>query len=73
MIILRENETIASKPFEVADIFDKYYKSLSDYDGKSDTSQNLSQEEVILKHSSHQSVALIKSIHAPLTYLSNLS
>ena len=65
-IILREKETVVTEPDRIADIFNQYYRSLSDYESISDSLHDLCLEEVLHKHSSHKSIILIKHPHEPL-------
>ena len=59
-IILREDDNIVSDPVRVADIFNKYYLSLADYDCDYDGLDTASITDIICKHSSHSSVNVIK-------------
>ena len=60
MIILRENENIVTQSSEVADIFNTYYMSLAEYEGTPDSLCDVSLEDIVVKHSSHPSISLIK-------------
>ena len=59
-IILREDDNIVSDPVRVADIFNKYYLSLGDYDCDYDGLDTASITDIIGKHSSNNSVNVIK-------------
>ena len=59
-IILREYDNIVSDPVRMADIFNKYYLSLADYDCDYDGLDTANIMDVICKHSSHSSVNVIK-------------
>ena len=59
-IILRENDSIVSKPIDVANIFNMYYESIAEYVDTPDSLSNSTVDNVISKHSSHPSIISIK-------------
>ena len=58
-IILNEEDCILSRPQDVADVFNRYFISIGDYDGEPDGVDELAFHEAIEKHASHESVKLI--------------
>ena len=60
-VILRENSDILSDPYEVANVFNKYYASIAEYESVSDGLDMLSFKEAISKHADHGSIVLIRS------------
>ena len=59
-IILKENDSIISDSYKVADIFNMYYKSIAEYKFQDDGLHNLDFDNAIAKHASHTSISLIK-------------
>ena len=59
-IILSEDKNIISDPLQVANIFNLYYSSVSEYKDDNDGLDILNLGEVIAKHASHKSIELIK-------------
>ena len=59
-IILREEDEIISNPSTVADVFNKYYASIAEYDFIPDGLDSLSLQDAIEKHDSHRSILLIR-------------
>ena len=59
-IVLKENDSIISDVFKVADIFNMYYESIAEYKFQSDGLDNLDFDDAIAKHASHTSISLIK-------------
>ena len=58
-IILKEEDCILLRPQDVADVFNRYFISIGDYDGEPDGVDELAFHEAIKKHASHESVKLI--------------
>ena len=58
-IILREEGSILSKPIDVAEVFNAYYASISQYKNVPDGLDNLNFDEAVRKHASHESILLI--------------
>ena len=59
-IILCDDGNIISDSSQVANIFDMYYSSISEYDDIPDGLDCLTFEDIVLKHASHESISLIK-------------
>ena len=59
-IVLKENDSIISDVFKVADILNMYYESIAEYKFQSDGLDNLDFNDAIAKHASHTSISLIK-------------
>ena len=59
-IILCENDIVLSEPIKVAETFNLYYSSISEYEGSSDGLDKLSFSDAVTKHSSHASITLIR-------------
>ena len=55
-IILSEDKNIISDPLQVANIFNRYHSSISDYKDNNDGLDILNLGEVIAKHASHKSI-----------------
>ena len=64
-IILCDDGDIISDPSQVANIFNVYYSSISAYNGIPDGLDSLTFEDAVLRHISHESIALIKQHTAP--------
>ena len=64
-IILCDDGNIISDSSQVANIFDMYYSSISEYEGTPDGLDFLTFEDAVLKHASHESISLIKQHIAP--------
>ena len=64
-IILCDDGNIISDPSQVANIFDMYYSSISEYDTP-DGLDCLTFEDAVLKHASQESIALVKQHIAPV-------
>ena len=59
-IVLKENGSIISDAYKVADIFNMYYKSIAEYKFQDYGLHNLDFDNAIAKHASHTSISLIK-------------
>ena len=66
-IILKEDNCILSQSQDVADVFNKYFSSVANYDGVPDGVDNLIFREAIEKHNSHDGIRLIKAKIPPTT------
>ena len=64
-IILCDDGNIILDSSQVANIFNMYYSSISEYDGIPDGLDCLTFEDAVLKHASHESISLIKQHTAP--------
>ena len=64
-IILCDDGDIISDPSQVANIFNVYYSSTSAYNGIPDGLDSLTFEDAVLRHTSHESITLIKQHTAP--------
>ena len=56
---MRENDDIVSEPAQVASIFNEYYISIAQYKGVSDSIENMTFDDIILRHAKHKSIVLI--------------
>ena len=59
-IVLKENDSIISDAYIVADIFNMYYKSIAEYKFQDDVLHNLDFDNAIVKHASQTSISFIK-------------
>ena len=59
-IILLESNNIITDPFQVSNIFNEFYKSLSEYKEVSDSLDSRSFYDIVNRHANHSSVNLIK-------------
>ena len=66
-IIIKEDNCILSQSQDVADVFNRYFSSVANYDGVPDGVDNLIFREAIEKHNSHDGIRLIKAKIPPTT------
>ena len=60
-IILREDDVLITDPIHVADVFNKYYASIAEYDSVPDGLDRLTFSDAIAKHKNHESIILIRN------------
>lgn len=62
-IMLMEGQNVVSDNCDVANVFNEYYRYITDHIGFTDTCSDISVEELICKYNDHESIKLIRDLN----------